>query len=147
MPHLLIGLWLAVDKVIHHDDVALPSSSGPGATLPVVIRTRAMRASSKTMPKKERLASPGEAGTKLLNISLPYVSKYSISVLAPRGFPLLPRGAIPSGSSTSVKTAPKPRIVAGYSPIGAGHEEQSFGDVAAYRSEQARPLKVLKVAP
>ena len=30
-----------------------------------------MRASSNTMPKKERLPSPGEAGTKLLKISLP----------------------------------------------------------------------------
>ena len=57
-------------------------SSGPRATLPVVIRTRAMRASSNTMPKKERLPSPGEAGTKLLNSSLSSELKYWISVLA-----------------------------------------------------------------
>jgi hypothetical protein len=24
VPHLLIGLWLAIDKVIHHDNVDLP---------------------------------------------------------------------------------------------------------------------------
>ena len=62
-----------------------PSSSGPGATLPVVIRTRAMRASSNTIPKKDRLPSPGEAGTKPLKISLPSTSKYSSRVLAPVG--------------------------------------------------------------
>ena len=44
----------------------LRSSFGPGATLPVVIRTDAMRASSNTIPKKDRFPSPGEAGTKLL---------------------------------------------------------------------------------
>ena len=90
------------------------------------------------MPKKERLPSPGEAGTKLLNNSSPSAPKYSISVLAPR-FPFFWPGPLPSGWSTSVKTAPKPVTVAGYDcPIGAGHEEQSFGDVAAYRGEQAR---------
>ena len=64
----------------------LRSSSGPGATLPLVIRTRAMRASSNTMPKKERLPSPGEDGTKLVNSNLPSAPKYLISVLA-RRFP------------------------------------------------------------
>ena len=57
------------------------SSFGPGATLPAVIRTDAMRASSNLMPKKDRLPSPGEAGTELLNSSLPFLSKYSMSVL------------------------------------------------------------------
>ena len=84
-------LRLAVNKVIHHHDVFFPSSSGPGATSPAVIRTRAMRASSNTMPKKERPPSPGEAGTKLLNNSLPSASKYSISVLALRVSALLAR--------------------------------------------------------
>ena len=37
------GLWLAVDKVIHHHDVvASHHHPAPGPTLPVVIRTRAM---------------------------------------------------------------------------------------------------------
>ena len=89
------------------------------------------------MPKKERLPSPGEAGTKLLNSTLPSAPKYSISVLAPR-FPLFLLGPLPSGWSTSVKTAPKPVTVAGVSPVGAGYEEQSFSDVAAHRSEQPR---------
>ena len=97
-----------------------------------------MRASSNTMPKKERLPSPGEAGTKPLKISLPSSSKYSISVLAPRGFPRLLASPTPSGSSTSVKTAPKPRDRCWENPVEAGHEEQSFGDVAAYRGEQAQ---------
>ena len=89
----------------------VPSSFGPGAASPLVIRTRAMRASSKTMPKKERLPSPGEAGTKLLKSSPPSVPKYSISVLALR-FPFLLPGPLPSGRSTSVKTAPNPVVVA-----------------------------------
>ena len=80
--HLLKELWLAVDEVVHHDDVmAAHRRSAPGQRRRSVIRTDAMRASSNTMPKKDRLPSPGEAGTKLLNISLPFLSKYSISVL------------------------------------------------------------------
>ena len=89
-----------------------PSSSGPGATLPLLIRTRAMRASSNTMPKKDRLPSPGEAGTEPLNSSLPSTSKYLISVLGLRLRWCLPN-LLPSGRSTSVKTAPKPLTVAG----------------------------------
>ena len=47
-------------------------------------------------------------------------------------------GPIPSGWSTSVKTAPKPLTVAGSGSIGAGHEEQALGDLAAYGGEQAQ---------
>ena len=39
-----------------------------------------MRASSNTMPKKDRLPSPGEAGTKLMNIRL----LFSVEVLDQR---------------------------------------------------------------
>ena len=60
------------------------SSFRPGRDSPVVIRTRAISGSSNTMPKKDRLPSPGEAGTKLLNNSSPSTPKYSISVLDPR---------------------------------------------------------------
>ena len=42
----------------------VPSSFGPGAASPLVMHTRVIRGSVKTMPKKERLPSPGEAGTK-----------------------------------------------------------------------------------
>src|SRR5262249_39265171 len=90
-------------------------SSGPGATAPLVIRTRAMRASSKTMPKKDRLASPGEAGTELLKSRSPSAPKYSIIVLALR-FPLFSPDRLPPGWSTSVKTAPNPVVVAGLLP-------------------------------
>src|SRR6185295_17437777 len=86
---------------------SLESSSGPGAASPLVIRTRAMRASANTTPTKERLPSPGEAGTKLVNNSSPSTPKYSISELAPR-FPFLE----PPGWSTSEKTAPNPVVVA-----------------------------------
>ena len=58
------------------------------------------------MPRKERMASPGDAGTKLLNTLLPSASKYSSSVLA-RWFAFLPC-PLPSGRSISVKTAPNP---------------------------------------
>ena len=60
--------------------------------MPAVIRTDAMRASSNLMPKKDRLPSPGEAGTKLLNNNLPFRSKYWMSVL-----PALVAAATPSG--------------------------------------------------
>ena len=36
------------------------SSFGPGATSPVLITTDAMRASSNTMPRKEKLPLPGD---------------------------------------------------------------------------------------
>ena len=122
-------------------------SSGPGATLPVVIRTRAMRASSKRMPKKDRLASPGDAGTKLLNISLPSRSNYSISVLFPRGFARLKRGPIPSDSSTSVKMAPKPRTVAGWAPLVPGMKNAASVRLLPTGVIWRGALKVLNVAP
>ena len=42
------------------------SSLAPGATSPAVIRTLATRASLNVMPRNEKPASPGDAGTKLL---------------------------------------------------------------------------------
>ena len=106
-----------------------------------------MRASSKRMPKKERLASPGEAGTKLLNINMPSRSKYSIRVLAPRGFARLPRGPIPSDSSTSVKTAPKPRTVAGVAPLVPGTKNKASVRLLPTGVNRRKGLKVPKVAP
>ena len=87
------------------------SSFGPGAESPVVMRTVAIRASSNLIPKNDSPLLPGEAGTKLLNKSRPLMSKNSISVLAPR-LPCFFPGPLPSGWSTSLKTAPKPRTVA-----------------------------------
>ena len=113
----------------------VPSSFGPGAASPLVIRTRAMRASVKTMPKKERLPSPGEAGTKLLKISPPSVPKHSMRVLAWR-FPFLLPGPLPSGRSTSVKTAPKPLTFAGTVPLDPGTKNERLGDVAVHWGEE-----------
>ena len=48
------------------------------------------------MPKKDRLPSPGEAGTKLLNSSLVVDAE------------ILNQRARPTVSTTSVKTAPNP---------------------------------------
>ena len=134
---LLKQLWLAVDEVIHHDDVMLAHHhSAPGQRCRLVIRTRAMRASSNTMPKKDRLPSPGEAGTKLLNSSLPSASKYSISVLAPR-FPRLPRPApIRLVNICEDRAEAAGRCWDG--PLVPGYKEQSFSDVAAHWSEQPR---------
>ena len=100
------------------------SSFGPGATSPVLIRTDAMRASSNLMAKKDRFPSPGEAATELLNISLPFLSKYSMSVLALWVVPVALSG-LPSGWSTSVNTAPKPLTVAGALPLVPGMEKDA----------------------
>ena len=63
---------VAVDEVVHHDDVVLLIVLRPRGNKQGRIRTDAMRASSNWMPKKDRLPSPGEAGTKLLNSSVPF---------------------------------------------------------------------------
>ena len=76
------------------------------------------------MAKKENVALPGDDGTKLLNNSLPLTSKYSISVLAPR-FPCFVPGPLPSGWSTSEKTAPKPVTVAGTAPLVPGTKKRT----------------------
>lgn len=100
---------------------SLAPSSGPGSALPLVIRTLPITASSKTTPKKDWLASPGEDGTKPLNSTLPSASKYWSCVLPrPPNFLLLP-----SGRSTSVKTAPKPATVAGSSPLLPGMKKKA----------------------
>src|SRR4030095_3841071 len=52
-------------------------------------------------------------------IHLRNLSKYSIGVLAPR-FPRFAPGPLPSGWSTSVKTAPKALTIAGLAPLVPG---------------------------
>src|SRR5258706_6678132 len=98
------------------------------------------------MPKKERLASPGEAGTKLLNSTLPSTPKYSTSVLAPR-FPLFVLGPLPFGWSTSVKTAPKPVTVAGTVPLEPGTKNNASVTLLPTGVNNRDGLKVVKVAP
>ena len=53
-----------------------------------------MSGSTNTMLKKEKVASPGEAGTKLLNTTVLSAPKYSMIVLGAR----LP-GRYPAGQS------------------------------------------------
>src|SRR4029453_3912821 len=97
--------------------------------LPIIIWPRGDVAGGDPDPGDARVvkhdAEEGQApiagrGTEMPKISLPSTSKYSIRVLAPRGFPSCLRGPIPSGSSTSVKTAPKPLTVAGSAPAVPG---------------------------
>ena len=84
-----------------------------------------MRASSNLMAKKERFPSPGEAATELLNSSLPFWSKYSMSVLALRLLRAGLNATLPSGWSTSVNTAPKPLTVARALPLVPGMEKDA----------------------
>src|SRR5439155_18595464 len=108
------------------------------------MRTRAIRASSNTMPKKDKLPSPGEAGTKLLNSNLPSAPKYSMSVLAWR-LPFFPPGPLPSGRSTSVKTAPKPLTVAGWRPLVPGMKNTPSVMLLPTGVNNRDGLKVLKI--
>ena len=52
---------------------------------------------------------------------------------------------LPSGRSTSEKTAPKPLTVAGVAPLRAGHEEEAVGDVAAHGREEAQRAEGAKI--
>ena len=88
------------------------------------------------MPRKDRLASPGEAGTKLLNILLPPASKYSSSVLA-RSLELRPLLAPIRQVHVGEDRAESPDQRRGRA-IGAGYEEERVGEVAADRGEQAQ---------
>ena len=99
-----------------------------------MIRTRAMRASPKTMPKKERLPSPGEAGTKLLNIRPPSVPKhldqragFAVSVRITRPAPIR-QVNVREDRSEPIR---RRRLV-----IGARHEEGHLCDVAIDRAEE-----------
>ena len=83
-------------------------------------------------------ASPGEAGTKLLNIRLPSRSKYTIRVLAVCGFP-------PSGWSTSVKTAPKPLTVAGTAPLEPGSKNKASVMLLETGVNRRKLLKARKI--
>src|SRR5213592_4917024 len=80
---LVKELWLAVDEIVHHDDVVLL----------IVVRARGNVASRdpdrrdasviELDAEEGQVSIAGEAGTKLLNSRLPFPSKYSMSVLPP----------------------------------------------------------------
>ena len=118
------------------------SSFGPGATSPVVIRTDAMRASLNTIPKKDRLPSPGEAGTRTAE----YHFAVAIEILDQRaGFPCFAPGPLPSGWSTSVKTAPNPLTVAGAAPLVPGMKKNASVMLLPTGVNNRDRLKVLKI--
>ena len=76
------------------------ASFGPSAEFPLVIRTRPTRSPAlKTTPRKLKFSLPIKAGTKKVPRELFISSKNWIDVV--------------ERLSTSVKTAPKPEVVAG----------------------------------
>src|SRR5688572_9646989 len=77
---------------------AVGASSGPGAVLPLVIRTRPTIAAPKDTPRKQTQPLEVEPMRNVPRL-VPWASKYSIEV--------------PEATSTSVNTAPKPLVVAG----------------------------------
>ena len=99
-------------------------------------------AASARMPVPQP-PSPGAAGTKLRNRSLPFLSKYSIRVL-----PLCAvaaRAPLPSGWSTSVNTAPKPLTVAGAVPLVPGMEKDASVMLLPTGVNNRDRLNVLKI--
>ncbi len=109
----------------------LRSSFGPGASS-AVIRTDAMRASLNLIPMKDRLASPGEAGTETAE----YPLTVAIEILDRACWPCVGCPSIWLVNVCEDRAEASDRCWR--SPIGPGDEEQTFGDVAAHRSEQPR---------
>ena len=134
---LLKGLGLAVDKVIHHDDVVLA----------VIIRSRGNVAGCDLDPRDARVvkhdAEEGQA--PIARRGRDETAEYQFTAAVE----VLDQGAGPAVSVLLARPAPIRLVNVGKdraeasdycwaSPIGAGNEEQSFGDVAAHRSEQPR---------
>ena len=95
------------------------------------------------MPKKDRLPSPGEAGTKLRE----YKFAVPVEVLDPRASVArrAARAPLPSGWSTSVNTAPKPLTVAGAMPLVPGMEKDASVMLLPTGVNNRDGLKVLKI--
>ena len=79
IPTLLLRLWLAIEEIIHHHDVMRPIIIRPRSSIAARDPHSGDARVAIDDPKKERLPSPGEAGTKLLKSSPPSVPKHSIS--------------------------------------------------------------------
>jgi hypothetical protein len=106
----------------------LRSSFGPGATLPAVIRTRAMRALSNTMPKKKKPPSPGEE----------YQPAVSIEVIDQRAGPASSIFRARTASIRQVNACEdhsEPLAVAD-TTMGPRYKEQRSRSITPYRSEQ-----------
>src|SRR5713226_7072151 len=81
------GLRLAVDEVVHHDEVLVPPALtsaivASNAASPLVISTRATIGESNTAPTKVNPWAPRWAGDAMLASSTPFASKYSTRVAA-----------------------------------------------------------------
>ena len=131
------GLGLAVDEVIHHDDV-MPA---------IIIRTRGLTSRNPDRRDARVVEFDTDEGQaciarrgrdKTANIRLPSRSKYSISVLALCGLP-------PSGRSTSVKTTPKPVTVAGEAPLVPGTKNEPSVTLLPTGVNNRDGLKVVKM--
>ncbi len=100
-----------------------------------------MRASSNLIPKKDKFPSPGEAGTELLNSSLPSLPKYlderaRLAVVTRRA----KRAAAVRLVDICEHCAEASDCCRGIA-IGTRYGEGRFGDVAPHRSEQPRPAE------
>ena len=134
---LVKGLWLAVDKVVHHNDVVLL----------IIIRPRGNVAGCDSNPRDARVlkhdAEEGKAPIARRGRNEAAEQKFAVRV------EVLHQRTGPAVSLLLSRTAPirlinvcedRAEATDGccITPIGAGHEEQSFGDIAAHRSEQPR---------
>ena len=132
---LLIGLWLAVDKVIHHHDVLVH----------IVIRARRGIAGCDPHARDQRLI---EDNTKKRKARIPGRSRHETAeqdlAVGAEVFNQRARSTISSffARSTSVRLVNicENRAEATHRcrhrPVGARYKKQSFGDVAAHWSEQ-----------
>ena len=120
--HLIDELWLAVDEVVHHDDVMLAIVIRPRGNVAGLDPDRRDAGVVKLDREEGQASVSRRGGTLLWKRSLPVLSKYSIKVLL---CAVAVRAPLPSGWSTSVNTAPKPLTVAGVVPLVPGMEKDA----------------------
>src|SRR4030095_4897280 len=122
------GLWLAVDEVIHHDDVMLAIIIRPGGNL----ATRDLHPGDARVGKHD--AEEGQAvGVRR---GRDEAAKEQIAV----GIEVFDQRAgacLAWGAYVCEDRAEAPHRCWG-TTVGTGYKEQTFGDVAAHRSEQPR---------
>jgi len=138
------GLWLAVDKVIHHNDVVLP----------IIIRPRGDVATRDPHPGdacilkhdteegKTPIARRGrnEAAEQKVAVQVEVFHQragLAVSLLLPWPAPI----RLVYVREDRAETAHRCHLM----PIGTGHEKESFGDVAPQRGEQAKTAEGAEV--
>ena len=130
-------MWLAIDKVIHHDNVYFPvirprshlTGCDPDSCDARVIKEDAQEGKARiTWRSRDETAE--------------YQHAVAVEVLHPRAGPARVRAPPARPDPIRFVNICENRAEATdrcwRSPIGAGYEEQSFGEVAAYRGEQAQ---------